>query len=73
MKKLDVKHFLGIYQGRQKMYLEGITTPTEEGKRIIDKVVSKLSEMDLSQEIRIENNALLDSHGNVVVQFPDDL
>ena len=54
MKKLDVQHFLGIYQIRMRMQENGITNPTDAVKQFTKDFVTKLSTMPLNEEVKIE-------------------
>ena len=70
MKKLDVKHFLGIYQIRKRMQEDGITNPNEEVKKFTREFVEKLSKLPLDEEIKIENHSFFDSKGNLIAKIP---
>ena len=69
---LDVKHFLGIYQIRQRMQEEEITNPSEAIKTFTREFVIKLSQMPLDEEIKIENHSFFDSNGNLIATIPSD-
>jgi len=70
MKKLDVKHFLGIYQIRKRMQDDGVTNPSSEVKKFTHDFVEKLSKLPLDEEIKIENHSFFDSKGNLVARLP---
>jgi len=70
MKKLDVRHFLGIYQLRKKMQDDGITNPSEEVKKFTSEFVEKLSKLPLDEEIKIENHSFFDSSGKLISKIP---
>lgn len=70
MKKLDVKHFLDIYQTRKKMQEEGITNPSEEIKKFTKEFVEKLLNLPLDEEIKLKNNTFFDSKGNLILKMP---
>jgi hypothetical protein len=70
MKKLDVRHFLGIYQLRKRMQDEGITNPSEEVKNFTREFVQILSNLQMDEEITIEHNSFIDSKGNLILRFP---
>lgn len=70
MKKLDVKHFLDIYQIRKAMQDKGITNPSEEVKEFTREFVAKLSKMPSDEEIKIEGSSFLDSQRNVIATLP---
>ncbi|MEN1786214.1 MAG: hypothetical protein AAGF77_13920 [Bacteroidota bacterium] len=71
---LDVEHYLTIYKGRKESMEKGITDPLPEGKKVINEIVERLSEMPLSEKIALEkregNMVLMDSKGNTLVIFP---
>ncbi len=66
---LDVKHYLEIYKTRMRMQNSGITNPTDEIKKLTKTVVEKLSFLPLDEKIEIENGKMIDSKGNVIVNF----
>lgn len=68
-KQLDVEHYLGIYKLRLKMYEDGITTPSNEAKELILKIVDKLSKMPLDEQIILDNHKMKDVKGNIIVEF----
>lgn len=70
MSKLDVKHFLGIYQIRLRMQEDGITNPTQEIKELTKTIVDKLSKLPLDEEITLDNHIMRDTRGNIIVEFP---
>ena len=70
MKKLDVQHFLGIYQIRQQMQERGITNPSDEIKTFTKDFVLKLSKMPLDEEVKIEGNSFVDSKGGIIATIP---
>jgi hypothetical protein len=70
MSKLDVGHFLGIYQIRLRMQKDGTTNPTQNIKELTQTIVDKLSELPLDEEVTLENHILKDARGNVIVEFP---
>ncbi len=70
MKKLDVKHFLGIYQIRQRMQEDGVTNPSSEIKDFTREFVEKLSKLPLDEEIKVENHSFFDSKGNLIATIP---
>ncbi|MCI5056306.1 MAG: hypothetical protein MRY83_09365 [Flavobacteriales bacterium] len=72
MKKLDVKHYLGIYLTRKQMQEDGITNPSIAIKTFTLNFVSKLSKMPLDEEIIIEGNAFIDSKGNIIATRPSE-
>ncbi len=74
MAELDVKHYLSIYKGRKDMMEKGITNPLPEGRKVINEIVEKLSEMPLAEKIILERKestmVMMDSQGNTLVVFP---
>ena len=72
MSKLDVRHFLGIYQIRMRMQEEGVTNPSPEIKNFTREFVDKLSKLPLDEEIKIENYSFYDSKGNLIATIPTD-
>lgn len=66
---LDVEHFLNIYRIRLRMFEEGITNPTDEGKIIIRTIVEKLSKMSLDEKILLVEGKMFDSKGTLIVDF----
>ncbi|MCB0479529.1 MAG: hypothetical protein KDC84_15285 [Crocinitomicaceae bacterium] len=70
MAKLDVQHFLGIYQLRKRMQDDGITNPGNDMKRFTREFVEKLSKMPLEEEVRIEGKSFFDSKENLIVTLP---
>jgi len=70
MKKLDVKHFLGIYQIRLSMQDKEITNPSENFKKWTREFVDKLSKMPPEEEVTIKKHSFLDSKGNIIATFP---
>ena len=72
MKKMDVKHFLAVYQMRLKMQQNGKTNPSPEVKDVTIKIVDKLSKLPLDEEIKINGRSLIDSKGNIIATFPDN-
>lgn len=70
MKKLDVEHFLGIYQLRQKMQENGVTNPSEEVKKFTKEFVEKLLKLPMNEEIKIKNYSFFDSSENLIAQLP---
>lgn len=71
MARLDVKHFLGIYRIRLGLFEQGITNPTPEGRELIQSIVDKLSKMPLTDEIIIKDSKMIDTEGNVIVEFSE--
>lgn len=49
MEKLDVKHFLHIYQIRMRMQEEGVTNPSSEIKKFTRDLVEKLRKLPLDE------------------------
>ncbi len=43
---LPVSHYLDVYKLRQSMARNGVTRPNEEGRRLIDRLVERLSDLD---------------------------
>ncbi|CAM1341639.1 hypothetical protein [Tenacibaculum amylolyticum] len=70
MKKLDVQHFLGIYQIRKRMQENGVTNPSNEVKKFTKDFVKKLSEMPLDEEVKIDGKSFIDSKGNIIATIP---
>ena len=70
MKKLDVQHFLGIYQLRMRMQEDGITNPTDGVKQFTKDFVTKLSKMPLEEEVKIEGKSFIDSKGKIIATLP---
>ncbi|MFC4635884.1 hypothetical protein ACFO3O_18380 [Dokdonia ponticola] len=70
MKKLDVRHFLGIYRLRKAMQEDGITNPSDEVKIFTREFVDTLSKMPLNEEVRILDYSFLDSKGNIIAELP---
>ena len=70
MKKLDVQHFLGIYQIRMRMQEDGITNPTDAVKQFTKDFVTKLSKMPLDEEVKIEGKSFVDSKGEIIATLP---
>ena len=70
MGNLDVKHYLGIYKTRKKMQDDGVTKPTEEIKLLTKTIVEKLSLLPLNEKIELTDNSMIDSIGNIIVNFP---
>ena len=70
MNNLNVKHYLGIYKLRMKMQDKGITNPSIEIKLLTKTIVEKLSQLPLTEKIKLENGKMTDSRGNVIVVFP---
>ena len=70
MKKLDVEHFLGIYQIRKRMQENGVTNPSDEIKKFTREFVEKLLNLPLDEEIKIENHSFFDSKGNLISKIP---
>ncbi len=67
---LDVKHYLGVYKTRMEMQNSGITNPSDEIKELTKTIVEKLSLIPLEEKIKLENGAMIDSKGNIIVTFP---
>lgn len=70
MSKLDVQHFLSIYQIRLIMQKDGTTNPTQEIQELTQTIVDKLSKLPLDEEITLDNHIMRDARGNVIVEFP---
>ena len=70
MSKLDVKHFLSIYQIRLRMQDDGVTNPTQEIKELTKTIIDKLSKLPLDEEITLDNYIMRDVRGNIIVEFP---
>ncbi|WP_299679480.1 hypothetical protein [uncultured Dokdonia sp.] len=70
MGKLDVAHFIGIYQIRKKMQEDGVTNPSDAVKQFTRDFVDTLSKMPLDEEIKILNHSFLDLKGNVIARLP---
>ena len=65
MKKLDVRHYLDIYQVRKEMQEEGITKPSEDYIKFTNDLVEKLEKMPLDKEIVLKENGFYDVDGNL--------
>ncbi len=70
MKKFDVEHFLGLYKLRMAMQDDGITHPTEEGRKFTRDFVAKLSKMPLDEEVKVEGRSFIDSKGQIIATIP---
>lgn len=70
MSRLDVNHFLGIYQSRKKMQDDGTANPSKEIKEFTKEFVDKLLKMSLGEEIKIEKHSFIDSKGNIIATAP---
>ena len=70
MKKLNVRHYLGIYQDRKRMQDQGVTNPSSEIKMFTSEIVEKLAKLALDEEISIENRSFFDSKGNLIAKIP---
>ena len=70
MGKLDVEHFLGVYQMRKWMQENGKTNPPDDIKRLTNEFVEKLSKMPLYEEVTIKGSSFLDSKGNIISTIP---
>jgi hypothetical protein len=68
---LNARHYLDVYQTRLEMQEEGITNPPEEIRMLVRTIVEKLSRMPLDEKIILENGKMIDSSGNIIVEFPN--
>jgi hypothetical protein len=70
-KKLDVQHFLGIYQIRKRCQDEGITNPSQEVKDTTKLIIERLSELQSDEEIKIVNQSLVRLNGEIIATFAE--
>ncbi len=70
MKKLDVAHFLGIYQLRLRMHEDRSTNSNEEVKAFMRDFVDTLSKMPLDEEVKILGKSFVDSKGAILATLP---
>jgi len=70
MGKLDVRHFLDIYETRKLMQEDGITNPPEEIKKFVREFVEKLHTYSLDEEIVLKDSTFYDSKGQFIMKIP---
>ena len=70
MEKLNVRHFLSIYQLREKMQEAGVTNPSLGIRTFTRALVEKLLKMPLDEEVKIINRSFYDSKGNLIAEIP---
>jgi hypothetical protein len=71
MSKLDVRHFLDIYETRKDMQERGITNPPEEVKKFVREFVEKLQTYSLDEEIILKDSSFYDNKGHLIMKIPD--
>ncbi|MFT6780124.1 MAG: hypothetical protein ACJA1A_000038 [Saprospiraceae bacterium] len=69
-KKLDVKHYLGIYQLRKNMQDLGVVNPSKEIKIFTSELVERLTKLPMEEGIEIINHSFIDSKGNLILKIP---
>jgi hypothetical protein len=69
--KLNVEHYLNLYNIRKKMQEEGITNPSEDIKYFTRMFVEKLERLQLDEEIVLKNSSFFDSKGNLIMKIPN--
>ncbi len=72
MPKLTVKYLLGVYKTRLHMQNEGITNPEKKIHELTKQIVEILTNMHPDQELKSENNILLDLNNNIIAMMPKE-
>lgn len=70
MKRLNVEHYLRVYEGRKKMQESGITQPSNEIVKFTAKFVEILNNLPLEQELEIRDHSFYDSRGKLIATVP---
>lgn len=70
MKRLNVKHYLNIYEGRKRMQESGIIKPHKEIVEFTSNFVDILSKMPLEEELEIRDHSFYDSKGILIASIP---